>query len=300
MSAFSQALSDTPPCIETNVLEKINAMFSRSAQNSPAVEPTKPDMNKAEEKPLYAAAISPPLDEAAWFGNKGSVKKTQPETGNPQKTEETEKATSESARNASDEDEGEYYDATPSQPEYITKSRVLARYVYPLEQRPPHLPLLDWPPPALAPVALPSLFSLVGLVWDTISSFISSSEPNVVEYSAAEIKKNKANITVRVEAQQVQFTLPRTPNYTPSPSQSSSETADAEPETVVGIVVLLHFDTGHGGKKEVIPIMAIPKRVRQLLKMEGVNDLAEELYGKEIKVALGRLRNLAAEEEKTV
>jgi hypothetical protein len=154
--------------------------------------------------------------------------------------------------------------------------KIIARYIYPSERQsgplPPVPPQLGqkWP-------TLPYMIGMIyGFVVELIKDIFCTSGPMIVEYSEHQIRQN-AN-EVRVETQAVEFEVP-----------TSANTAVPAPGMVIGVVALLHV--GHDDQREAIPIIAKPKRVRQLLRDSGW-DTVEGLYGKQIKVALKELSGM--------
>jgi hypothetical protein len=134
--------------------------------------------------------------------------------------------------------------------------KVIAKHTYPYHSHSPSPPTnLD---NTLDP--FPYLSSFIASIFTYISAFFIGAEPAIIEYSPAHIKLQQSQI--RVEAQVVEF--------------DGSEQAGK----VVGVVASLHVGN------RTVPIVARPKRVRELLRADGVEDLPEEIYEREIKGAL--------------
>jgi len=167
--------------------------------------------------------------------------------------------------------------ADPNAPKFM------ARYVYPSERRPgplsPALPLPS-PPPPLPPSSETNLahwpnitFLIMSSIQSVMDFIMGDSTPGVIEYSASEVKQKMNEI-------QVEARIAEAPN-------SSGATTTA-PEKVIGIVALV--SVGENRPPQAVSIFAKPKRVRQLLKDYGAKDMAEDVYGLQIKQALMSLR----------
>lgn len=139
--------------------------------------------------------------------------------------------------------------------------KIIARYTYPSEHR-VVAPLRQPPAPP------PSLF---GRIATYVSSYFDTS-PAIIEYTDRQIKR-QAKVRV-VEAQHVKY---------------------ATDEKVVRVVALVSngaLDEAGEVKARQVEIRAKHRRVRQLLRDEGMGGyVAEEVYSKEIRGALRRLRS---------
>jgi hypothetical protein len=304
MSNLSQSTPQTPSGIDPEVLSKIEALFETPeaiVTPSPRRLPTEPT-EKMEawwtntEAPLADRKV---VDEVAV--------EEQHEGARDQKGNEEQSADVNSA--VDEEDDFEFSDTDffnptseddivsnipldnldnllPPESAPVSQSspkpvdprapKIVARYIYPSEHQP-------GPPP---PVPLqpgrtwPTLPYMIGMIYrfvvELIKDIFCASGPMIIEYSEHQIRQN-AN-EVRVETQAVEFEVP-----------PSTNTAVSAPETVVGVVALLHV--GHDDQREAIPIIAKPKRVRQLLTDSGWNSV-EDLYGNQIRVALKELSGM--------
>jgi hypothetical protein len=151
--------------------------------------------------------------------------------------------------------------------------KIIARYIYPPEHRlvatPPKLPpRRDQPPQS-------SVFSsLLSLLF----SCIIDSEPAIIEYTPQQIRQGISEACV--EAQMIEYE-----------AQTFIGSGDGcLPKKFVSVIALLHV--GKIDQRRAVPITAKPKRVRELLKDNGMYDSAEDVYRKEIKGALKSLGKL--------
>ncbi|KAH3955886.1 hypothetical protein HBI25_143760 [Parastagonospora nodorum] len=159
--------------------------------------------------------------------------------------------------------------------------KFMARYIYPSERRPEALS----PPKPSPPSPAPSSNELNLSYWPNITYLIMSftkslinfvmedNTPRVIEYSALEVRQKMKDI-------QVQARVAEAPK--------SSGATNSAPEKVIGIVALVSM--GENQPPQAVSITAKPKRVRQLIKGYGVVNVAEDMYGVQIKEALKSLR----------
>ena len=165
--------------------------------------------------------------------------------------------------------------------------KVIAHYIYPERQsaiaQAPQSPARCAVPPAVAPR---TLYETLAAACMQLKSFFIDDDPCVIEFSAAQIE---SSLEIRVEVQAVEFSGPRKPQGSGSApeflllSEQSGKT--------IGVLAFLHIEDGNSlGPVRKIPIMAKPKRVRQLLNDRGYCTLPEDTYGEDIKAALKGLQ----------
>jgi hypothetical protein len=201
--------------------------------------------------------------------------------------------------NADDDPADSSADTPSSQPTDPAAPRILTRIIYPYERKTPNTPSPVPPRRSLpkttpkGPIDPPSLSTLLLGILAYLRNLIFDSSPNIIEYSPYQIRETYKKIVVRVEAQEVEFPSPPSSTSTSAPPNSSSSSSDTgimAPGSVVGVIALLHVDDGRNVQQNrIIEVRAKPKRVRQLLQDEGVEDLVEDMYGMEIMGALRKL-----------
>lgn len=157
--------------------------------------------------------------------------------------------------------------------------KFMARYIYPSERHPgPLSPLTLSPssPPLLPPFNEINLahwpnitFSIMSSIESVMNFIMEDKTPGVIEYSASEVKQKMNEIQVEARI---------------SDAPKSSGATTSVPEKVVGIVAFV--SVGENQPPQVVSITAKPKRVRQVLKDYGVRNVAEDVYGSQIKEAL--------------
>jgi hypothetical protein len=160
--------------------------------------------------------------------------------------------------------------------------KFVARYIYPSERCPealsPPTPWLQSPGPVSNELNLshwPNIIYLIMSFTESIINFVmEDNTPGVIEYSATEFKQ-------KINAIQVQAPVFEGP-------RSSGATTSA-PEKVISIVALVSM--GENQPPQVVSITAKPKRVRQLIKGYGLVNVAEDMYGVQIKEPLKSLRD---------
>jgi hypothetical protein len=107
-------------------------------------------------------------------------------------------------------------------------------------------------------------------------------KPSIIEYSTAEMN---SKLKFSVEAQAVESPLPPHPTETTSGSGSSS--SQQRQGQAVDVYAFLRIEDGNStAAARSIPIVAKPKRVRQLLKEHSRRRLVEDAYGTALKEAL--------------
>jgi hypothetical protein len=261
MSNSEQVLPKPPPGVEPRVLARINALFEHPKTIQ---KPSLKQHNTGDKK-------------VPWWLNEMSSSDIEAEPPNSEEIHNEDEETNikgfrllpstysfdEENESSSEHDPllptiSTHPSQTATTPN-INGPNVIAQYTYPYDHSPSPPPET----PADIPNPFPSLYSLIASLFAYIGAFLFDTEPPIVEHSAAHIKLQQSQI--RVEVQVVEFDGPE------------------QAEKLVGVVASLHVGDC------VVPIMARPKRIREMLRADGVKDLAEDVYGREIKGALRML-----------
>jgi hypothetical protein len=306
MTRSVQAIPEAPPGVDPAVLAKINAMFAKTTQRTSMAE----QVVVASPQGLKEETASMTVDEGAWFGS--SHKKVKPvrkgmivlnheysDEGELPSPQEASYKVQEVVDDVDDADAHNTPETHPLLPKYEqddnpanssavtpssqltdpTEPRILTRTVYRSKRKTAKTT-------HKGPIAAPSLSTLLLAIFTYLSNII-------FEYSPYQIRETSKKLVVRVEAQEIEFTSltsSKTTSTQPNYSSSSSDTATAEPGSMVGVIVLLHVgDDRNGQQGRIVEIRAKPKRVRQLLQDEGVENLVEDMYGMELRGALMKL-----------
>jgi hypothetical protein len=271
MSGPDQPPPEAPPGIDPEVQSRIDALFARSSTETSARRIFDPTTNNETVVSHSDATVTTPRD---------TIIHLQPNKDVPLPSTNLEIAVKKPVkRMEDDQDEGTWHDRTPWAPPPLPRPQTTANFTDPSKYLqcsastqqttlPAFLPTHAIPiPPHSPPPSLPTLFSNA---ISYIGSYFTSS-PGIIEYSDAEIQQ-KTQVVIQAH-------------------DGISPSTEATNRIVKVVAILTDVSpTGFGEAiKRPVEIQAKHKRVREIKRGLGCY-VAEEVYGKEIRAALGRLK----------
>ncbi|KAF2826334.1 hypothetical protein CC86DRAFT_382391 [Ophiobolus disseminans] len=276
MSDSNQTSHEIPLGIEPEVLIKINELLEQSVakKRRPGLGMQSASITRANgmkdddrRKADEAEGVSM-LEELAPKPNESKAHKILNDEPDIEDVEASENTTPVPMPTINADIGSNYENSIP--PANLFAENIIARYIYSrASRRHPDRPRQS---------AVPTVSTLLGMFCIYLMSIFLDVEPDIIEYS---IPQMMAKIKLRVKAQAVEFAIP--PKAPLTPSQQSQK--------VFSVATLLHVEDGNSMEPtRTVPIIAKPKRVRELMGECHVHNIAEDVYREEISGAFRGLR----------